>query len=479
MSDSLFLLLSKGTVLKRQAGDQIAVHYGESTLTFNRISPGNMKALERLGGGGDYEDRLTEIVLHADGPQALPLFYFYLQHLDQWRLLGRSVHENGQPIATLHPISSRFEYASRTINSLSEYRLSRFAYVRAVEGETILESPLSHARISLNNSQALVVVHALARPRRMEELSKQSALSIEATGQLTMLLLNAGLLAEATVSATFLEDENPSLQSWEFHDLLFHSRSRMGRHDHPFGATYRFVNRLQAPAAVRTGTSKHVIDLYRPDLKRRKHEDPPYALVQETRRSIRDYGTTPITAEQLGEFLYRVARVTRTQEGKVPTPQGAIHMDFAHRPYPGGGALYELELYLVIRSCKDLDPGLYHYAANTHQLERISSMTSQSERLLLGASRATTITAEHLQVLIIVAARFQRVSWKYSSMAYALTLKHVGVLYQTMYLVATAMELAPCAAGGGDADLFASAAGTDYYEETSVGEFLLGSKPNV
>jgi SagB-type dehydrogenase family enzyme len=62
-------------------------------------------------------------------------------------------------------------------------------------------------------------------------------------------------------------------------------------------------------------------------------------------------------------------------------------------------------------------------------------------------------------------------------MAYALILKHVGVLYQTMYLAATAMSLAPCGIGCGDSDLFARAAGTDYYAETSVGEFLLGSKP--
>lgn len=61
-------------------------------------------------------------------------------------------------------------------------------------------------------------------------------------------------------------------------------------------------------------------------------------------------------------------------------------------------------------------------------------------------------------------------------MAYATTLKNVGVLYQTMYLVATAMGLAPCALGGGDSDRFAAAVGSDYYTETSVGEFLLGSR---
>jgi len=38
------------------------------------------------------------------------------------------------------------------------------------------------------------------------------------------------------------------------------------------------------------------------------------------------------------------------------------------------------------------------------------------------------------------------------------------------------MGLAPRAVEGGDADLFARAAGTDYCAETSVGEFLLGSQ---
>ena len=52
----------------------------------------------------------------------------------------------------------------------------------------------------------------------------------------------------------------------------------------------------------------------------------------------------------------------------------------------------------------------------------------------------------------------------------------VGALYQTMYLVGTAMGLAPCGLGGGHSDLFTQAAGTNYLEETSVGEFILGSR---
>jgi SagB-type dehydrogenase family enzyme len=59
-------------------------------------------------------------------------------------------------------------------------------------------------------------------------------------------------------------------------------------------------------------------------------------------------------------------------------------------------------------------------------------------------------------------------------MAYALMLKNTGVLYHQLYLTATVMGLAPCGLGMGDSDLFAEAAGLDYYQETAVGEFMLG-----
>ena len=83
------------------------------------------------------------------------------------------------------------------------------------------------------------------------------------------------------------------------------------------------------------------------------------------------------------------------------------------------------------------------------------------------------------QVLFIFAARFQRIAWVYESIAYSLILKDVGCLQQTMYLVATAMNLAPCAVGVGNSDLFTAAVGTNYYAETSGGEFILGSKPTA
>src|SRR5262249_44358067 len=156
------------------------------------------------------------------------------------------------------------------------------------------------------------------------------------------------------------------------------------------------------------------------------------------------YDINPIDVRQLGEFLYRVGRVTQREEFEMRMPSGPIEMEFIRRPYPAGGALYELELYLSVNACANLATGLYHYDSVKHQLEQISELTANVQGLLEGASLATGIPRDCLQVLIIITARFQRMSWKYASMAYAATLKHVGVVYQTMYLVATAMDLAPC-----------------------------------
>ncbi len=78
------------------------------------------------------------------------------------------------------------------------------------------------------------------------------------------------------------------------------------------------------------------------------------------------------------------------------------------------------------------------------------------------------------QILITLAARFGRIAWKYSSIAYSLILKDVGVLLQTFYLTATDLGLGGCAIGTGNIDLFAKMTGLDIHIEGPVGQFALG-----
>ena len=124
---------------------------------------------------------------------------------------------------------------------------------------------------------------------------------------------------------------------------------------------------------------------------------------------------------------------------------------------------------------RDLEKGLYRYDPEAHALEEVLAWDERTGRLMeqMQASSCFDGTSE---AAILITARFGRVSWKYESMAYATILKNTGALLQTMYLVATAMDLAPCAIGGGDAMLFSEIADTETFGETTVGEFLIGTK---
>ena len=389
-----------------------------------------------------------------------------------------SIFHDGKPFATQIILTSDFQLPSRAISKDSKYVLSRFAYVHRDQSDLVLECPLSHARIVLHHRLATACLHALAEPVSVSQFCKRIAgLSVTTARDLMKMLWSSQMIWDVDENGEPDEDRRTDLQCWEFHDLVFQSRSRAGRHDTPAGGTCRFAGKFNPPSVLKEMPNDlPPVSLYKPDLKKLQKTDPPFAQVQEERRSIREYSSTPISVRQLGEFLYRVGRIADYSKTQIALPGSSILFEFAPRPYPGGGALYELELYPLVQHCQNLNHGFYYYDPDQHRLLRISNITPTVEALIRDASRATTVPAEKIQVLLVISARFQRIAWKYSSMAYATILKNVGVLYQTMYLAATAMGLAPCAVGYGNSDTFARAAHTEYYTETSVGEFLLGSK---
>jgi len=445
-----------------------------SRMTLRRLPVWLRDALRRLTPPGDSAGRLAEDVLTELGPQGLARWHYHLQRLAGRHLLRVAVHADGERLATLEPIAPAFVLPPGSALPGPSYVLSRFAWMFRRGDVLALESPLSCGRIVLHDPRAAAFVAALSRPGTAAEFgTRVPNLPAEAIGPLLGLLVGAGM-----VTAGGSEDADPALRCWEFHDLLFHARSREGRHDAPVGATYPLAGRLEPPPALAPTAATEWIDLHRPDLEQLQHLDPPFARVQEQRRSVRRYAAEPITDRQLGEFLFRVARVRQRLDVEVATPAGPVRMDFASRPYPSGGGLYELEVYVAVNSCRGLCSGLYHYDPLGHRLGRRAERTAAVERLLSGAALSAGMAPEGLQVNLILAARLPRLAWKYSGLAYALILKHVGVVFQTMYLAATAMGLAPCAIGGGDSDLFARVAGVSYYAETAVGEFLLGSGPS-
>jgi oxazoline/thiazoline dehydrogenase len=434
-------------------------------MRFAGASAGLRAALRALAADGATLGDLAGLVLQQDGPAGFASLHGVIAQLDRCALLTRTASgPDGAKIACLEPVSLYYRHEPSRIEPGAAWVLSRFASIRRVEGRLLVESPLGHARVWLESPAAATALGLLAEPRTSADLGAAAGLDEPGARALMTLLADAGALASSPAGTPRHEDADPTLAPWEFHDLLFHTRSRLGRHSNGFGGTYRWKERLPELPLFKPPMGEEAIELVKPDLERRGREDRPFSAVLESRRSVREQGDTPLSLDQLAEFLYRTARVQKFAESA----------GVSFRPHPGGGALHELEIYPVVHRCEGLEAGLYHYAAGAHRLERVAKPTRYQDALLQMAA----VTAELKvppQVLLVVAARFQRVQWKYESMAYGVILKNVGALYTTMYLVATAMGLAPCALGGGHSDLFAAAAGLDYFAETSVGEFILGS----
>lgn len=367
---------------------------------------------------------------------------------------------DGQPLATRIVISAY--YRPSPIQPAGRYSLSRFAYCRASSGGLLLESPRCHAQIRLHDFRGPALLASLAESTSRESSSAVPGLSDPARQALINFLAEAGFLVSLDEQGESAESRDDTLRQWEFHDLLFHSRSRKGRHANPVGGTYRFRDTIDPQPPLKPPMSAAIIPLFQPCLEEIEASDPPFTRVLESRRSLRTTRQTPLTLKQLGELLYRAARVQQLDEAA----------GVSRRPSPSGGGLHELELYVAARRCQGLAAGLYHYAPHQHHLEQLDVNPDHVARLIDDAAKAQG-AGDKPGVVLLISARFQRVSWKYSGLAYSLILKNVGALLQTLYLVATAMGRAPCALGTGDSDLFARMTGTEYEVEGTVGEFAI------
>jgi SagB-type dehydrogenase family enzyme len=468
MDSSLSLFLIDSVSLREQAPGRVVLEVPQKAhrppLVLDGLTEGLRAAVEELRASGASFPLLVAKVLHSDGPEGLTRLNQILARLGQNALLGRSLLLNGAPQASILPTSIYFRYQEAAVRADGKYALSRFAYCRNDGGRLLLESPLGHAEMVIHSEAAQQALLLLAKPKTPLELNEGVArLGENGALELMNLLWNAGALSLRD-SDESPETTDPALAMWDFHDLLFHSRSRLGRHSNPYGGTFPFKDVFEPLPVVKPRMSEEIVPLYRPDLDRLSAEERSFTAVLEARRSVREQGESPLSAEQLGEFLYRAARIQKMSE------EGGV----SFRPHPGGGALHELEIYPLVDRCQGLEAGLYHYDPLAHQLSKLAPLNPYVKALLQMAA-VTGLLERPPQVLLVIAARFQRMQLKYQSMTYSVILKNVGALYQTMYLVATAMGLAPCALGGGHSDLFAQAAGLNYLEETSVGEFLLGS----
>ena len=351
--------------------------------------------------------------------------------------------------------------------------LSRFAYLRRRGNEMVLESPRAGALFKIHDPQIAAAIAMLSTPRPVKQLRQQRGFpGIE----LLALLVDCQILFKidaADDSGLRATEGTDHLVLWDFHDLLFHARSTEGRHANPMGGLYPYAGAMAPLPAVRPRWPGKQIDLAKVPAARSEAISPVAKLLRE-RRSTRSFDDRrPITLDELSRFLDGAARVLSRWESTAEFDETGPSVEYAARPYPSAGASYELELYLAVDKCEGLARGFYHYDAGGHALATIGVGAQELDALLGGAELAMGASAAP-QILITIAARFGRVSWKYGSIAYALILKDAGVLMQTLYLMATDMGLGACAIGTANIDLFAKLTGIEFHVEGPVGQFALG-----
>lgn len=468
MNKDLHLRLCPGVRLITDGDDLLVASPDGRALRQRQPGPALRCVLEALAGQGGNRDFFLELAQAADPGTDASAIHYVLYRLEAQGFLSYSLIHNGAPLATLEPVAAAFRPAPVAADAL-RFRLSRFAWLRR-EGELmLLECSLGHARLLLQHGPLVAAIGVLAAPCAVADLAAQvPTLDAHRAAALIELLCAMRAVEPCDGAGRIAEDTDPALRQWEFHDLLFHTRCRLGRHNHPYGATFPFVGELPHAPAIKPASGKARLTL--PAVADSPKVD--FFSVVAARRSVRDASEQPLSIEQLSAFLWHVARVQHHNPAKPDEPR---QYEATLRPCSGGGAIHELELYLTVTRCAALPAAMYRYDPAAHELEFVAALGPAQEALVKDAMGSSGLKAPP-DVLITLAARFARLAWKYQGVTYALCLKDVGVMYQQMYLVATALGLAPCALGGGNADRFAEAAGTDYDAETSVGEFILSGK---
>ncbi|MDF5709802.1 MAG: SagB family peptide dehydrogenase [Nostoc sp. S4] len=459
MSES-FTLSFRPDISLTLEGDRLTLQSTSESLTLEHPKPGLRSALEQLLHSALTIAQLTALVVEADGVEAGLDFEADLQKLIYLGWISHSV----LPLATAVPIAENYQLITPVFDWQQPLTLSRFAFLHQDNQQFVLESPLSKAKIILLDWRSSALIAKLVQfnsPFTLENLV-ETLIDAEIGQSFLKLLIATQMIP--------LEPETKALAQWEFHNLLFHRQTRSERLDDLQKSKLpRFEDREQL-GVVKPPMSNRVIPLEKPALAILAQTDCSLTQAIEARQSIREYDDLPITLNQLAEFLYRCARVKEVYN----LEDNPLNMgEFTKRPYPCGGGLYELEIYPVINRCQGLNSGLYHYQPLSHTLHLIADK-HEVEVLIYDAWKATG-QQDIPQVLFIVTARFGRLFWKYHAIGYGLILKHIGVLYQTFYLVATAMKLAPSAIGAGNSEQFGLIANLNEYEEASVGEFSLGS----
>jgi SagB-type dehydrogenase family enzyme len=147
------------------------------------------------------------------------------------------------------------------------------------------------------------------------------------------------------------------------------------------------------------------------------------------RRSFRNFKDQPLSKKDISQLLWATQGITRRA------------MDFEFRACPSAGALYPVETYLVLNNVTDINPGIYHYAIQSHNLEQLQK---GDFRLKIAQAALDQDMAFAAGAVFVWTALFARAKWKYEQRAYRYVYLDAGHIAQNCALAAVALDLGTC-----------------------------------
>jgi SagB-type dehydrogenase family enzyme len=171
------------------------------------------------------------------------------------------------------------------------------------------------------------------------------------------------------------------------------------------------------------------------------------------RRSVRRFQSARLTQAELSQLLWAAQGITLRAER------------YAFRTAPSAGALYPVETYLVLHSIEDVEPGVYHYAVETHELEQLRS---GDYRLEATSAALDQTLAGQASVVFVWTAVFGRSKWKYRQRAYRYVYLDAGHIAANVALAAVALGLGSCQVGALYDDEANALLGVDGEEESTI-----------
>ena len=142
------------------------------------------------------------------------------------------------------------------------------------------------------------------------------------------------------------------------------------------------------------------------------------------RRSRRDLTSGSLTLNQVSQILWAAQGVTSKR---------------GFRTAPSAGALFPIEIYLVVEEVDGLKSGLYHYIPDIHSLKGIKS-GSLAESVSDAALGQKALT--QAGIIVVITADVSRTAKKYEDRAERYVAEEVGAVAQNIYLQVESLGLA-------------------------------------